>query len=129
MEEKIKFPLRYIIMGLSLILLLVVYLLTRKSGFFNYVAFAVSSYYCVKSVSLNADYEKWSVFWFFYAIVEMMTLHFRDNIYVSVVKCGVIIYFAVFDSCSILIDGLKKVYSLVERGVEWYMQFCKGKSE
>ena len=119
--------------------IIVAYKLTKKlishnaeakaKAFAKYCSQSTGTNTSAKVKAENADYEKWSVFWFFYAIIEMITLYFRDNIYVCVAKCGVIIYFAVFDSCSILIDGLNKAYSLVERGAEWYMQFCKEKSE
>lgn len=53
LEEKIKIPMRYIMMALTVVLVLIIYLLTRKCGFFTYCAFFPSLFACMKSMHDN----------------------------------------------------------------------------
>lgn len=128
-EKTIKVPLHYVLMGVSVLLIAVFYILTRKSGFFSYISLFVSGYYFMKSVAdKKGDEKKWVAFWFLFAFVEMATQAYIENIYISFLKCFALLYLAIFDDCAILCKTIDICCEYLQKGCDWYMDtVCKAK--
>lgn len=113
-------------MGISVVLFLIFYLLTRKHGFFTYCALFPALFACMKSMHENKGEEKkWCSFWILFSLLQLLPRCLDHSIYYSIVKCVVLIYFAFFDTCDILIDGLNKAYEYIEKGINYYMSLCE----
>ena len=125
LEEKIKIPMRYIMMALTVVLVLIIYLLTRKCGFFTYCAFFPSLFACMKSMHDNKGEEKkWCSFWMLFSLLQVLPRCLDRNIYYGLVKCVALLYFAFFDTCDILINGLNMAYEYIEKGLNYYKSMC-----
>ena len=121
-------PLRYVMMGLTVVIVLVFYLLTRKCGFFTYAAFFPALITCMKSLyEKKGEEKKWCVYWVFFSFLEILPNRLDRNLYYAIAKCGALIYFAFFDTCDILINGLNMAYEYVNKGCEYYLGLCQEK--
>lgn len=130
-EAKLKFPLRYVMMGITALIAIVFYVLTRKHGFFTYAAFFPSVIFFMKSISEEKGEEKkWTAFWFFFAFVEIVSKPFNNIIYYGVVKCVALLYLAIYDDCAILVESIQKIYEYANKGYSWYLNsVCACKEE
>lgn len=118
-------------MGITVVFALVFYLLTRNHGFFTYAAFFPSCFYFMKSLAeKKGEEKKWAAFWCFYGCIELVSKYLTFNIYFSIVKCAALLFFALGDDCSILIEGMTQLYEYIVKGIDWYMlTYCSPKQE
>lgn len=113
-------------MAVSVLLVALVYLLMRKV-FFSYLAFFVALGLTMKDLSEEkAKEKKWAAYWLVFSVFQMLPYALDRNMYYSILKCAVLIYFAAFDDCTIIVEVLNKANEYVTKGWEWYLDFCKG---
>lgn len=117
-------------MAITVLVVAIFYLLTRKSGFFSYFAFFISAYFFMESVHhKKGEEKKWVVYWFMFAFVEMATKTFNKNIYVSFLKCSALLYFVFAKDNAILETAMEKCCDSIQKGCDWYMNtLCKDKT-
>ena len=117
-------------MGITVLLFLVFYLVTRNCGFYTYIVFFPALFYCMKDMSEEKKTEpKWAAFWFLFAFLQVLPSFLDRSIYYSLAKCAACVYFAFFNDCSIIIDGFKKGYEQLVKVWELYLEKCCKKCE
>lgn len=127
LEAKVHVPVRYMIMAVCALLLLVVYLLTRKIGFFTYFAFVISLVICTKSMhEQKGEEKKWAAYWCSFALLQLLPSALEKNIYFVIVKFATLMYFAFFDDCSIVGEITEKSYQYIMGLLDTYKEkYCK----
>ena len=73
--------------------------------------------------------KKWVGFWLLFAFGEMLPACLNANAYFSIIKCLTLIYFALYNDCSIIIVALKVCYETVVKYFELYKQQLSSKEE
>lgn len=127
LEAKVHIPVRYMIMAVCVLLLLVMYLLTRKIGFFTYFAFVISLVACTKSMhEQKGEEKKWASYWCGFALLQLLPSALEKNIYFVIVKFATLMYFTFFDDCSIVGEITEKAYQYAKELLDAYKEkYCK----
>ena len=113
-------------MAVSVLLVALVYLLMRKF-FFAYLAFFVALGLTMKDLSEEkAKEKKWAAYWLVFSVFQMLPSILDGHMYYSIIKCAILIYFAAFDECTVVVEALTKANEYLMKGWEWYLDFCRG---
>ena len=125
-EEKIRIPLRYVIMTLTLIVICILHSMFRDRGFYTYSLFAAALIKSISDLHDNAGTEKkWAGFWFIFACFQMLPGWLDHITSYTVVKLVVLIFFAFFDDCTIILEILELAYVELKKLYELYLEkFC-----
>ena len=126
LEQKTKIPFHYVLMALTVVLLAVFYIFTRKI-FFTFFPFFVAVICNMRSISLHKEEEKkWAVYWLVFTIFQLLPCSFDRNMYFSIIKCICLIYFAAFDDCTLFIQLFDLADKYCKMAWEIYLGFCGG---
>lgn len=127
LEAKVHIPVRYMIMAVCVLLLLVVYLLTRKIGFFTYFAFVISLGRLYEEYArAEGRGEEVGLYWCGFALLQLLPSALEKNIYFVIVKFATLMYFTFFDDCSIVGEITEKAYQYAKELLDAYKEkYCK----
>ena len=118
----------YLLMILSLLIVFVVYIITRRA-FATVVVIIPTFYFCIKDFHNQENMKKWMYYWMLFSLLAVYNNILSHIYYFPLIKVAICYYFAFFDKEGYLEKGFNYICDGIYAAIDKLHMSCNVKVE